>query len=288
MRLRDAPCQFLCFAISNSIPYRGWRRILKSVITILLHSSKTMVPVAASRPLSRPEFLSEAGSLAGYVQSLSPKTIAKVMHVSEKLADETVALMAQWSPDGEQSPAVETFRGDIYSGLRALEFSESDKKFAQKHLRLLSGLYGILRPYDGVVPYRIEAGYRLPDEPYKNLYTYWGGKLAETLPPSGPIINLTSVEYQRLVLPHIDGAWVVTPRFLSRVNGSEPRFVVVHAKIARGAYARWLIRRGLPSTDGLEEFDDLGYRYDPTQSTPSEPVYVCDDFKGIGLSQRLV
>jgi cytoplasmic iron level regulating protein YaaA (DUF328/UPF0246 family) len=246
-----------------------------------------MVPVETSRVLTRPAFLNDVEKLASYLKTLSAEKITGVMHVSEKLASEAARLIAAWGADGQQSAAIETFRGDIYSGLRALEFSEAEKAFAQKHLRLLSGLYGILLPYDGVAPYRLEAGYRLPDDPYKNLYTYWGEKLAGTLPAAGPIINLTSVEYQRLVLPYVDVSRVVTPRFLSRMNGSEPRFVVVHAKIARGAYARWLIKRGQASAKGLEKFNDLGYRYDPAQSTPSEPAYICDDFQGIGLSQRL-
>jgi len=238
--------------------------------------------------LTRPEFVAEAAELGAFMSGLSVAQLQTVMHISAKLADDTKSLLAAWSQRPSRSAAIETFRGDIYSGLRSLEFSEKERAFAQLHLRLLSGLYGILRPYDDVMPYRLEAGYRLPEEPYASVYSFWGEKLAASLPAEGPIVNLTSKEYEKLVLPYLDGSRVITPRFLSRINSGEPRFVAVHAKIARGAFARWLIVRGIDNAAGFEAFSDLGYHYEPPLSTTTEPVYICDDFKGLGLSQRLV
>lgn len=253
-------------------------------LTILLHSSKTMVPTPSRRPLSTPRLHAEADALRRYVSGLSLEALQKSMHISAKLAKE---VKATYADTPKSSAVVDVFRGDIYSGLRALEWTDADADFAQNHLVILSGLYGILRPYDAIIPYRLEAAYKLPDEPYTNLYGFWGTRLAEALPKDGPIINVTSAEYEKLVLPYIDAARVITPKFLSRMNG-EPKFVAVHAKIARGAYARWLIQRGQDSAEGLEAFNDLGYHYQPDLSTPQHPVYICDDFKGIGLSQRLV
>lgn len=256
-------------------------------LTILLHSSKTMVPTEPSRDLTEPIFKDQADELTDYIQELTVAELQKTMHISQKLAIEVEDLYLE-RLELPLSATAEVFRGDIYSGLRALEWNDAEKEFAQKHLRILSGLYGVLRPFDGIQPYRLELGYRLPDPQFKDLYNYWGDRIAESLPSDGPIINVTSDEYAKVVLPFLDHSRIITPVFLTqKAADKEPEFVVVHAKIARGAYARWLIQRGEPSVDGLEKFDDLGYVYSAEKSTPSQPVYVCKEFGGIGLSQRL-
>lgn len=248
-----------------------------------------MVVTPTEDTLTTPRFVDQATDLHGYVAGLATEHMQKSMHISAKLADEVRTIYELWHPKGSKSAAVETFRGDIYSGLRALEFTATERTFAQKHLHILSGMYGLLRPYDAVYPYRLEAGYKFPDAPYKNIYSYWGEKIAHALPVQGPIINVTSAEYDALVLPYIDASRVITPKFLTIMPGKEePKFVAVHAKIARGAYARWLIQKQATDTTGLEDFSDLGYVYDAKESTPQQPVYICRNFKGIGLSQRLV
>lgn len=246
-----------------------------------------MVSVPPSRELTTPVFEAQANELTDYLQELTLEQYQKVMHISEKLAIEVEDLYLE-RLEQPLTAAVETFRGDIYSGLRALEWTDADKDFAQKHLKVLSGLYGVLRPYDGIQPYRLELGYRLPEGPYKNLYSFWSDRVAEALPFDGPIVNVTSDEYAKVVLPFLDPSRIITPVFLTQKEaGKEPMFVVVHAKIARGAYARWLIQRGLSTVDQLEMFNDLGYVFDTERSSPKQPVYVCQQFGGIGLSQRL-
>lgn len=246
-----------------------------------------MVPTTPSRALTTPVFEAQANELTDYLQELSIDEYQKIMHISKKLAVEVENLYLE-RLEMPATAAVETFRGDIYSGLRSLEWNDTEKDFAQQHLKILSGLYGVLRPFDGIQPYRLELGYRLPEGPYKNLYNFWSDKVAEALPMDGPIINVTSDEYAKVVLPFLDPSRLITPVFLTRkVAGQEPVFVVVHSKIARGAYARWVIQRGIPTADGLEKFDDLGYVYDAGRSSPKQPVYVCEQFGGIGLSQRL-
>lgn len=257
---------------------------------ILLHSSKTMVPTSSMPVLHEPLFSRQAQELAAYIRSLSRKDIERTMHVSPALARQVEDTFAQWRAGADtQAAAVETFRGDIYSGLRALDFTPAEKTFAEDHLRILSGLYGVLRPYDAVSPYRLEAGYRLPDVRYKNLYDFWGERIGKVLASETHIVNLASAEYEKLFLPYVQPhQQLVKPTFLTRrATGAEPAFVVVHAKIARGAFARWLIRSQshLPN---LQDFNDLGYVYDTVRSKPDSPVYVCEDFRGIGLSQRLV
>lgn len=253
-------------------------------IQILLHSSKTMVPTDNQHVMCKPLFAKQAGELRAYIRTLSEEELAKYMKISLSKAKIVHDLYAD---QHAVSPAVECFRGDIYSGLRALDFNDRERKRAQERLLILSGLYGVLKPYDGIEPYRLEAEYRLPDEKFNNLYEYWGKTLAACLDPDALIVNVTSKEYSKLVLPYISNKQI-TPRFLTRQKpDTEPTFVVVHAKVARGAFARWIIKHQAEKPD-FKSFNDLGYKYDASRSTITEPVYICEDFGGIGLSQRLV
>jgi cytoplasmic iron level regulating protein YaaA (DUF328/UPF0246 family) len=260
-------------------------------VIVLIHTSKTMrtEPPSGqrSRKLGTPALLPQAETLMTYLRTLSPAQVAKAMSVSGPLAAQTREQFEAWTPEGVQ-PAVESFRGDIYSGLQVASFTAADRTYADKHLRILSGLYGILRPFDGICPYRLEMGYRLPSAKYANLYTYWGRSIAEQLPAKGPIVNLAANEYSRAVLTFIEPNRVVTPRFLTVDDKGVAKFVVVHAKIARGAFARWLITERVPGRgDDLLGFTDLGYRLDPATSTAREPTFVCTEFGGKGLSVRL-
>jgi cytoplasmic iron level regulating protein YaaA (DUF328/UPF0246 family) len=255
---------------------------------ILVHSSKTMrPPTGGAEPNGVPVLLDRAEELVTYLRTLSGDQLARIMTVSADLAMKTRQQYAEW---GRQlTPAAATFVGDIYSGLQIDSFAPADRGYADRHLRILSGLYGILRPFDGISPYRLEMGYRLPPGPYANLYRFWGSSIAESLPGSGPIVNLAANEYSRTVTAHVDAARVVTPRFLTLdPTSGQPKFVVVHAKIARGAFARWLVTERVVDTEAaLREFRDIGYRYDKALSTPGQPAFVCAEFGGKGLSVRL-
>lgn len=250
---------------------------------ILLHSSKTMrVPPHAARATS-PEFLAEAALLRQKITALSTEELTKIMHISPALAAKTHQQFEDWNTDSLRFPAIDSFIGDIYSGFQPLTLSSDDRRYAQDVLRILSGLYGVLRPLDAVLPYRLEMGYKLPF--VKNLYDFWGNKIAASL-PEGPIINTSSEEYSKVVTPFIEQSRIITPRFLTIKNDS-PEFVVVHAKIARGAFASWMIRHRIEDIKNLPQFDELGYAYDASLSTPGEPVFVCQVFGGKGLSIRL-
>ena len=258
-----------------------------STMTIILHSSKTMK--SQSTPgLRAPRLIDKARVLRDYVMGLSESAIATAMHVSPTLAHQTHELFMGWSDSEDVSVAIDSFRGDIYSGLRASEFDDDDRLYADEHLRILSGLYGVLRPLDGIAPYRLEPAYRFADEPYRNIYTYWGDRIAKLLPAVGPIVNVSSVEYMKLITPYIDASRIITPRFMTvHPKTSVPTFVAVHAKIARGAYARWMIQERIEDVDRLTEFRDLGYHHVPSGSTPDSPLFVCNSFEGLGLSVRL-
>ncbi|MEV4534361.1 YaaA family protein [Asanoa sp. NPDC049518] len=251
---------------------------------ILMHSSKTMRrPSAGNRPTGTPALVEKARELVDELRALPAAKLAKIMSVSPDLADRTRQLYADWTTDpAELSPAAESFVGDIYSGLQVDTFTAAQRRYADQHLRILSGLYGILRPFDGIAPYRLEMGYKLPSG---NLYQFWGRSIADQLPARGPIVNLAAVEYSKTVTKYVDPERLVTPKFLTvDPKSGEPKFVTVHAKIARGAFARWLVTSGGKE---LTSFEEIGYRHSPEHGGEREPAFVCAEFGGKGLSIRL-
>ena len=253
---------------------------------ILLHSSKTMKAQPRSG-LRAPCLLDRARELGEALKTLTPAELTKSMQLSPALAQKTHALLAGWTDDpAAQTPAVDSFIGDIYSGLHANDLPAADRDYADETLRILSGLYGILRPYDGICPYRLEMGYKLPQ--YPSLYAYWGDAIAQCLPVDGPIINLAAEEYSKTITPYVDPARVVAPRFLTvSPKTGAPEFVVVHAKIARGAFARWLITHRITDPAQITGFDEIGYQYEPGLSGEEGPTFVAETFEGKGLSIRL-
>lgn len=255
---------------------------------ILLHSSKTMrVPDHCRAPLGVPQLLTQAEELAEIWRGASSANIQSLMKVSDKKAVEAAQMYGAWSSDAAmQVPAIDAFIGDIYSGLQVQTWSDEDRAYAHRHLLILSGLYGGLRACDGIMPYRLEMGYRLPDG--RNMYQFWGDAIASLLPTDADcILNLSAVEYTKALLPYTDLP-VVTPKFLTvSPKTGQPTFVTVHTKIARGAFARWLIQNRIEDISKFVEFSDLGYRYDPILSIPEQLVFVCKEFGGIGMSVRL-
>lgn len=187
-----------------------------SKITILLHSSKTVRSPHDYQSNRKPMFLSKAQKLQSYIIKLSVDDLTNVMHISSSLAEATHQSIQDWSHDmTHMTTAIDSFAGDIYSGLRASELSHGDREYADKVLVILSGLYGLLRPLDGIRPYRLEMGYRFPDISFKNMYSFWSDSIAKQLPKDGVIVNVSSVEYTRTVLPFVDKSRVVTPKFLT-------------------------------------------------------------------------
>lgn len=257
------------------------------MLQIVLHSSKTMTgKPGGNRPLDASLFAKEAEELVKLWRHEPIGRLKKLMQVSAIKAVEVQNLYTTWSSEPKaQIPAIDAFRGDIYSGLQAKSWSETDRAYAQEHLLILSGLYGALRACDGIRPYRLEMGYKLPDG--KSMYNFWGNKLARAVAPEATqLVNLSAVEYTKALLPYAQQS-VVTPKFMTvDPKTNQPVFVTVHAKIARGAFARWMILNRIDSTERLHEFNDLEYSYSVSLSTPERPVFICKIFKGIGLSVR--
>lgn len=238
-------------------------------------------------PLDTPRLLMQAEELASIWRGTSPTDIQSLMKVSHKKAAEVAELYDVWSSDTTvQVPAIDAFTGDIYSGLQVQSWAAEDRRYAHDHLLILSGLYGGLRACDGVMPYRLEMGYKLSDG--RSMYQFWGDAISSLL-PSGIdyLLNLSAVEYTKALLPYTDVP-VITPKFLTiNPKTGQPTFVTVHTKIARGAFARWVVQHRIEDVTQLKNFSDLGYHYEPDASTPMQPVFACETFGGLGLSVRV-
>ena len=243
---------------------------------VLINSSKTMRAAPGSAGAQRPALLERAERLDGLLKGKSEAELKSLMHLSPKLAASTHALIERWTADAaQQTPAIDAFQGDIFRGLRANTLSADDRSYANDMLRVLSGLYGILRPFDGITPYRLELMYPLADDGFRNLYEFWGSAVAETLPTDGLIVDAASDEYARLVRPFVDPERIVEPQFLTQsAPDAEPTFVVVHAKVARGAFARWLVTSRVTNPAQFGAFADLDYAFDSANSTKQRPVFI--------------
>ncbi|MEX5730056.1 cytoplasmic iron level regulating protein YaaA (DUF328/UPF0246 family) [Rhodovulum iodosum] len=233
--------------------------------------------------VTRPAFQADAAHLAGVARGLDVAALQKLMGISEKLARLNADRFAGFSADPcpeETKPAALVFDGDTYAGLEARTLDPDDLRYAQGHLRILSGLYGLLRPLDAIQPYRLEMGSRLATQRGKSLYDYWGDRLALALNEAaaeagtGTLVNCASQEYFGAVDRQALTLRVVTPVFMEDRVGGAPRIVSFFAKKGRGAMARFVMERRLTDPAALAEFDTGGYRFAPDLSGPDRPVFL--------------
>lgn len=237
-----------------------------------------------TRKHSQPRLLDRAEELVGIMRGKTPGEVAELMGISHELAVLNVERYNDFSTPftrADARPALLAFSGDVYQGLDARgRFGERDYTEAQKTLRILSGLYGVLRPLDLMQPYRLEMGTKLATERGDTLYDYWGETITEMIgadmadsPGPAVVVNLASGEYFRAVRPDgIDGD-VVSPRFLDGDTNGTYRVVSFFAKRARGEFAAWLVCNRVRTRTALTRFDGAGYRYDAARSTPDEPTF---------------
>ncbi|MBK1634179.1 peroxide stress protein YaaA [Rhodovulum adriaticum] len=229
-----------------------------------------------------PDFQQDAVHLAQVAQGLSPDDLSKLMGISDKLArlnaDRFKSFAADPAPE-DVKPAALAFDGDTYAGLEAATLDEDALRYAQDHLRILSGLYGVLRPLDAIQPYRLEMGSKLATEKGKSLYEYWGDRLAKALNGTAAVagtdvlVNCASQEYFGAVKPEALTLRVITPVFFEE-RPSGPKIVSFYAKKVRGAMARFIVERRVTDPAALAEFDTGGYRYMPEHSEPDRPVFL--------------
>lgn len=224
-------------------------------------------------PSTQPLLQKDAARLVGVLRKKSAKELATMMDLSPALAAQNYQRFQQWKTPFTSENAYQSallFRGEVYRGLDATSLSLPELKFAQDHLRILSGLYGILRPLDLIQPYRLMMGTKFsPAAGVRNLYAYWGNKPAEALMKEiqapACIVNLASSEYADAVLPHLKGCRVVQCDFKER-KGDGLRSVQTFTKLARGYMARFIVTERIDRPEGLREFSHAGYRLDPSSS----------------------
>jgi len=253
---------------------------------LVISPAKTLdydTPPATAR-FTQPQFLDHAQELIGQLRQMSPQQIGELMHLSDKLSALNVARYGSWHPDFtpvNAKQALLAFKGDVYTGLHAEDFAEADFDFAQQHLRMLSGLYGVLRPLDLMQPYRLEMGTKLANARGNNLYDFWGerisGWLNEALAAQGDdiLLNLASNEYFGAVKRKALSARVIDTEFKDLKNG-QYKIISFYAKKARGLMARYVIKERIRDPEQLKAFDYQGYRYSAEQSKPDSLVFLRD------------
>ncbi len=233
---------------------------------------------------SQPLFVEQAASLIETARELDPEGIQALMGVSEKIAALNHERFINWQPDfslRNAKQSVLAFKGDVYTGLQADTLSQDELAFAQKHLRILSGLYGLLRPLDLMQPYRLEMGLPFENSGGKNLYEFWGEQITQTLNKhlktsgSRVLVNLASNEYFKAVKPKLLDAEVITPQFRDLKNG-QYKMISFFAKKARGVMARFIIQEGMNDPEGLKDFSGDGYFFSAEHSSGNDWVFLRD------------
>ncbi len=227
------------------------------------------------------DFLDRAKELVTLLQEFDPPKLQSFMGISEKLAEQNWERFQSWRLPFDPNSARESifsFMGDAYLGLDAKSLSKEDITYAQDNLRILSGLYGVLRPLDLMLPYRLEMGSKLKSNHGKNLYQFWGNQITEAfnaqldIHNQKVIINCASVEYFKAINSDLLKADVITPVFKEIKNGT-PKMMSFYAKRARGMMARFIIQNRLDRVEDIQGFNQEGYTYDASLSTPFEPVF---------------
>jgi cytoplasmic iron level regulating protein YaaA (DUF328/UPF0246 family) len=259
---------------------------------VLLSPAKTLdfetpLPIAEH---TQPAFLKQSAELADILKQASPEDLTALMGISHELAVLNVNRFQSWTrpfKPGSSKQALYAFNGDVYEGLDAYTLVPEDIHFAQQHLRILSGLYGVLRPLDLMRPYRLEMGTRLKTAKGDNLYQYWGDTQTTYLNKTfvglrkispntvNTVVNLASIEYFRAVKPVSLKAQVVTPSFLER-KGDQYKMISFNAKRARGLMARYIVKNQLRDPAQLLTFNMEGYRYNAALSRDDAPVFTRD------------
>lgn len=249
----------------------------------ILSPAKTLdySPQSLVKRQTKPAFLSDTEELVAIAKTLSEEDLSRLMGISAKLAAINHERFQRWTtpfPKGEAKQALLAFKGDVYQGFDLESFSADDWEHAQAHLRILSGLYGLLRPLDAMLPYRLEMGTKLETGRGKDLYEFWGDRITlalnKALKAQGDeiLVNLASNEYFGAVQKDRLKARVITPVFKDTKNGTL-KIISFYAKKARGMMADFMIRKQLSHPEDLKAFDVAGYGYDDALSTEESYVF---------------
>lgn len=234
-----------------------------------------------SSNFTQPRLLDQSEQLIDVCRELSASQLASLMSVSEKIAQLNVARFQDWQTEFDLAnarQAIFAFKGDVYTGLDAYALNDAQLDFAQQHLRMLSGLYGLLRPLDLIMPYRLEMGTKLHNPRGSNLYEFWGKRITDLIQQdlqqanSNILLNLASDEYYKAVKESALDAQIVKPVFLDQKNGKY-KVISFYAKKARGLMARFVIEQQIQQVEDLKAFNSEGYYFDAENSNAKELVF---------------
>ena len=234
---------------------------------------------------TQPRLLQQSQQLIDVCRKLSATEIASLMSVSEKIASLNVERFRDWNADFDFSNARQAmfaFKGDVYTGLDAYDLDDQEINFAQQHLRIFSGLYGLLRPLDLMMPYRLEMGTKLNNTRGHNLYEFWGDIITDQINQdlanidAKVLINLASDEYYKSVNEKKIQGEIIKPVFLDQKNGKY-KVISFYAKKARGLMARYIIKNKLSQVEQLKAFNSDGYYFDTESSSEKELVFKRDE-----------
>lgn len=244
-------------------------------MVVILSPAKNMtVSRLEGVPLSRPRFLERTEELARELKTLSPWQLESLMGINPQLALGAFEGFQEFSPEGEGSPALLAYHGLQYQNMGPGDFTPEEWAFAQKRVRILSAFYGVLKPLDGIQPYRLEFQCRFRPGG-KTLYAYWGDTLYRELFSAGePVMDLASKEYSKGVSKYLKpGDRMIVCDFLVRRKGRLTT-LATYAKMARGQMVRWMVQQRVDRPEGLQEFTWEGYRFQPTLSSGERYVFV--------------
>ncbi|WP_128891148.1 peroxide stress protein YaaA [Erythrobacter sp. HKB08] len=252
------------------------------MLTLLSPAKKlNFDPATTDLAPTQPRLTDDMRAIATVAKKQSAADLKRLMRISDNLAELNADRFKAFDLDNEAAstkPAGLTFDGDVYWGLEAKSLDDETLAYAQHHLRILSGLYGLLRPMDAIQPYRLEMGTKMANPRGESLYDFWGSRLAETLKGDlkghgdRTIVNLASNEYFGAVDTAALDAPVITADFINIKDG-EPKRPMYHVKFARGLMARWIMQNRIDKAEALKDFDAEGYKYDPAASEVGKLVF---------------
>lgn len=242
---------------------------------------KSSLPAIAEQTNEQPALLKQVKELVKVCKTLSPAQLSSMMKISDKLAilnaERFSSFEFPFTPNNARA-AMYSFNGDVYAGLDAKSLSDDAVNYAQSHLRILSGLYGVLKPLDLMQPYRLEMGTKLDVNDTSNLYQYWGNTITENLNAALAeqgdklLLNLASNEYFSSVKPKLLDARIVTPHFKDEKNGKF-KIISFYAKKARGLMARYVLEEKINNAEDLKSFDVDGYYFEDSESNSTDLVF---------------
>lgn len=254
---------------------------------LLISPAKTLdfETPAPTTEFTQADFLKQSKQLVSELRVLAPQDISKLMSISDKLGVLNFDRFASWKTPFKPTnakQAVYAFQGDVYTGMQAETFSQDDIQFAQQHLRILSGLYGLLRPLDLIQAYRLEMGTGFANSRGKNLYEFWGDSITAAANKqlkeisSSIVINLASNEYFSAIKPKSLKAEIITPVFKDQKNG-QYKIISFFAKKARGMMSAYIIQNRITEPEAIKHFNVAGYAFEPSQSSEREWVFIRDE-----------